>query len=230
MILKENFIKAFWLCFLIPFSLLSQNVQNPILSSIEYEGLKSTKVDYLQYFLDTRVGEIIDLSTLKKDIQRLQNLSSISKADFELDTVGNAVLLKVKVEEATTLFPIVNFGGVRGNFWFQLGLNDTHFLGKGIHFSGYYANIDGRNNGNLFFKLPFALGRRLGLSGSALRYASTEPLFFDGQGVFFDYTNTSLALSGIYQINRRQSLELGGTYFVEDYQNCLLYTSDAADE
>ena len=106
MILKENFIKAFWLCFLIPFSLLSQNVQNPILSSIEYEGLKSTKVDYLQYFLDTRVGEIIDLSTLKKDIQRLQNLSSISKADFELDTVGNAVPVSYTHLTLPTIYPV----------------------------------------------------------------------------------------------------------------------------
>lgn len=218
MIFKENFIKAFWLCFLFPFSLLSQNDQKHVLSSIEYEGLKSTKVEYLQNFLDTRVGEIVDLRMLEEDVQRIQNLAAISKADFELDTISNAISLTLKIEEASTLFPIVNFGGVSNNFWFQLGFNDTHWLGKGIHFSGYYANIDGRHNGNIFFKFPFLLGKKWGFSGSALRYASTEPLFFNGQGVFFDYTNSNFALSGIYQINRRQSLELGGTFFVEDYQ------------
>jgi len=218
MIFKENFIRAFWICTLFPFFLLSQNTHEHTLRSIDYEGLKSTKISYLQNFLDTQVGQVVDLRTLENDIQRVQNLAVISKADYELDTIINSVFLTIKVEEANTLFPIVNFGGLRNNFWFQLGINDTHWLGKGINLSGYYAQIDGRNNGNLFFKSPFLFGGKLGFSTSILRYASTEPLYFGNQVVYFDYTNTNFALSGIYQIDRKNNIEIGGTYFIEDYQ------------
>ena len=202
---------------LTPIILFSQK-KNLVVNKIEFEGLKKTKSDYLFRFLDTPIQEAIALEEIEKDVQRLRNLPTISQATYQIDTIESKLNLTIKIEEASTLFPIINFGGVKGNFWYQVGFNDTHWLGRGYQLSGFYQNIDRRHNGNLYLRAPFFRGGKLGFSASLLRYASTEPVYISDQSVYFDYTNSSIALSGIYQINRTQSFELGGSYFTEDYQ------------
>jgi len=202
---------------LLPMILFSQNAV-PVLKKINFEGIKKSKPDFLLRFLSSEIGKETDLQILSKDLQRLRNLTAISDAKYRLDTLGKDVTLTFEVDEALTLFPIINFGSIQGNFWYQLGFNDTHWLGRGMSFSGFYQNIDRRNNFNLYFRAPYLRGRKFGFSASLLRYASTEPLFFDTQEVYFDYTNTSATVTGIYQMSVDQSFELGGSYFVEDYK------------
>ena len=203
--------------FSIPIILHSQTQQLTI-DKIEFEGLKKTKTDYLLRFLDTRIKEATTLERIEKDVQRLHNLPTISKADYQLNTENDESKLIITIEEAATLFPIINFGGIRGNFWYQLGFNNTHWMGRGFYLSGFYQNIDRRHNGNIYLRAPNFRGGKLGFSLSLLRYASTEPVFIGDQSVYYDYTNLSSTLTGIYQLNRTQSFELGGSYFSEDYK------------
>lgn len=187
------------------------------INDIQFDGLKRTKINYLQHFIDSQLGDTLSLSTLKRDLQNLQNLNVIAEGNYHLDTIQQAVNIRFELEEALTVFPILNFGGVRGNFWYQLGFTDDNWRGRGQKLTIFYQNNDRRDNFNLFYKIPYLRDSKWGASLSFMRWASVEPLFFDTQQVFYDYDNLSLGLSGFYEFQRTSNLEFGLTYFVENY-------------
>ncbi|MEM6377536.1 MAG: hypothetical protein AAF705_04940 [Bacteroidota bacterium] len=199
-------------------TLTAQSSQGITVQEIHFEGLKKTRVNYLRQFLSSKEGIATDSTTLKNDVQYLVNLVAVANASYQVDTLEEGLSITYKIEEALTAFPIINFGGVRGNFWFQLGFTDANWLGKGIQLSSFYQVNDGRNNFNLYYRVPFISGSRWGASGSFFKYASIEPLFFGDNTVFYNYDNTSIGATGIYQIDRNHNIEFGGTFFVEEYE------------
>ena len=186
-------------------------------SGIQFQGQKKTKENYLQRFLSHQSNQEFSLPTLEEEIQKLKNLSAVSNATYQLDTINNEVQITYQVEEALTIFPIINFGGVEGNFWYQLGFTDLNFLGNGMQLTTFYQNNDRRHNFSIYYRVPYLLGRRFGASFSVLKWASREPLFFDEGTVLYDYDNWSAGLSGIYEIAFNHQIEFGGTYFIEKY-------------
>lgn len=193
-------------------------LQGQTIQNIVFQGNKKTKNTYLSRFLETKSGQKLEVHQLEQDIQRLKNLNSIANATYRVDTLENSLKIVFELEEALTFFPIVNFGGVKGNFWFQLGFTDVNWLGNGTQLTAYYQNNDRRNNFSLYYRVPYWKGGRWGSSISLLRWASIEPLYFDQGAVFYDYTNTSVGATGIYEINRNQNIEIGATYFIENYK------------
>lgn len=196
----------------------AQTRGNRPISKIQFEGLKKTKATYLQRFLTSKKGMDANPTIFAQDVQQLKNLYPIADASYRIDTLPNALNLVFEIKESLTLFPIVNFGGVEGNVWFQLGFTDVNWLGKGMQMTAFYQNIDSRHNFSIYYRIPYWRGSRWGSSFSLLRFASTEPLFFDEGVVYYDYDNTSVGATGIYEINRSHFIELGGTYFVEKYR------------
>ncbi|MEM9824856.1 MAG: outer membrane protein assembly factor, partial [Bacteroidota bacterium] len=126
--------------------------------------------------------------------------------------------VKFTIDESITFAPLVNFGGVRGNIWYQFGFTDINWLGRGMQLTTFYQNIDRRHNFSIYYRLPYWRGSRWGTAVSILRFASTEPLFFDEGTVYYDYENLSFGGTGIYELSRHHFIELGGTYFVERYR------------
>lgn len=151
-------------------------------------------------------------------MQTLKNLYSISNATATADTIDRRVRVVFLLEEALTLFPIVGIGGIKNNLWFQVGFKNIHLFGRGIEWGATYGNIDGRHNANVSFRNPNMGGSKFGMSLNAVRWASTEPLFFDEGAVTFDYDINYLELSGTYEININQYIELGYAYFTEQYE------------
>lgn len=199
--------------------LISQeSLDHLTIGKLEFKGLKKTKFSYLEKLINTQLGGTTTEDQLKKDVQHLVNLNAIAGASYQVDTLNGELALTFNIQEALTAFPIINFGGIRGNFWFQLGFTDINWLGKGIQLSASYQNNDGRNNYSFYYRVPYISGSRWGTAFSFLQWASVEPVFFDEATVFYDYTNTSVGLNSIYQIGRNHSIEFGGSYFVEDYQ------------
>lgn len=185
---------------------------------IEFDGLKKTKENYLKRFLKNRVGEDFSKKLLEEELQQLKNLSAISNADFQLDTSGNEVKIDFQIEEALTVFPIINFGGVEGNVWFQLGFTDLNWLGKGMQLTAFYQNNDRRNNFSVYYRVPYLNGSKWGASFSFLKWASREPLYFDEGEVLYDYDNLSFGLTTIYELGFNHNIEFGGSYFIENYE------------
>ena len=197
------------------------------IQEVEVEGLKETKLAYLSHFIDTKEGETLDSLRLQKDLQRLRNLYAVANVKAQIDTLKEGLKVTFQVEEAWTFFPIINFGGIRGNFWFQLGFTDVNWLGKGKQLTAIYRNNDLRQNYQLYLRAPFLQGSRWGFSSGLQRFASVEPLYFGDQTVFYDYTNLSATLTGIYQLDRNQYFESGVTFFNEDFQKNARHAGEA---
>ncbi len=185
---------------------------------IQIEGLKKTKESYLGQFIDSQLGTFADEKLLAEDLQRLKNLSSVADGTIVLDTVETGIHVRFDLKEALTLFPILNFGGVQGNFWYQVGFNDDNWRGLGRKLTVSYQNNDRRDNFNLYYKVPSFRRSRWGGSLSIAKWASIEPLFFESETVYYNYDNLSLGLSAIYQIQRNNTIELGITTFLENYR------------
>lgn len=185
------------------------------LRRIVFEGLDRTQPELLQRFVESRLGAVPDSALYHTDAQRLQNLPFISQVQPRLDSGG---VLCFVVQEAWTRFPIANFGGVRGNVWAQLGLTDAHLLGRGLQLSAFGQLNDGRPGGQLYLRAPYLGGSRWGGTLSLMQWASTEPLYFGDQAVFYDYNNLSLGGTALFERKLGETWELGATYFVETYR------------
>ncbi len=191
----------------------------PIIVSVQWEGLKANKESYLKRFLTSKAGEPLQQEKAQLDVQRLKNLPSISDASYRLDPIGSdSTRLIFSVKEAWTLFPVLSIGGVEGNVWYEIGFNEINLLGRGMNLLAVYRNIDRRNNYQIFFRQPYFLGTQWGISAGIHRYASVEPLYFPEGGVWYEYTNLSTELGLSYEFNPGHVFELGGVYFIEDYQ------------
>jgi outer membrane protein assembly factor BamA len=219
-LLKDAFRKHITLTLLIIFALsgtLCLRAQG-ILESIEYIGLNKTKPSIISRQLLQAEGQKLDSNLLKIDLQRILNFPGVGNATYTLDSLGDAYKLTYHIQEQSTLLPLLNFGGVKGNVWYQMGFYDSNFLGFGNFFSAHYQNSDGRHSGQLFFRSPKNVGKHWGYSVSLARWASIEPLFFPSRTVNYNFDYNSVSLTGIYNIGYRRQIEFGGNYFVENYE------------
>ena len=177
--------------------LFAQENASTTIDQIQFEGLKKTQSSFLLPFLKSLPGTPTTEKSIQLDIQMLKNISGIGNASYRLDTTADEVNLIYKVEEVKTLLPIINFGGIKGNLWFQLGFTDINWRGKGQSLSGYYQNNDRRHSGQIFYKIPWYRGKPWGFSASLTKWSSREPVFFSEGTVNYDYDNNSVALSVI---------------------------------
>jgi outer membrane protein assembly factor BamA len=189
------------------------------IQSFQFRGIEKHDSSYLARFMELEPGETFDLAQINNDAQQLINLPSISDVKVQIDTINSEFINVVfELDESLTLFPIIGFGGIQGNFWFQLGFNELNLAGRGMQLSAFYRLNDNRHNFNLFYRVPFIRGSRWGASISALRFASIEPLYFDDIVVPYRYTNYSISPSVTYQLGLRHELELGFSAFQENYR------------
>jgi len=192
--------------------------QSDTIRNISFTGLKKTQDSYLRRFLQNQTGEPLDRQRTQNDVQQLRNLTNVAHASLEIDTTATGLALTYHIEEAITFFPIINFGGIRNNFWYQLGFTDLNWLGKGNQLTVYYQNIDRRHNGSIYYRVPYVNGSRWGFSLQALKWASREPLYFPQGAVFYYYDNLSFSGSLIRELEIGHTLEFVGTYFIENYE------------
>ncbi len=214
--MKLQYISYILLLCTLSFCAVAQEGPLPI-GNIEYTGLNKTKSSFLEDVLKLQKGDIPTNKDLQIEIQRLKNLTGIVNATISIDTVNNELNLNYTLEEVCTLLPILNFGGIKDNLWFQLGFTDSNWRGRGQHLSAYYQNNDGLHSGQIYFRAPRIKGGEWGYSASLTKWTSLEPLYFEEGGVNYIYENNSIALSGIKYLGEHNSLEIGGNYFIEKY-------------
>lgn len=215
--MSEKPLHVFFFGCIYVFLLLSSAFSQTIID-IRYEGLTKSSEKFLERQIKSRVGEKMDLQKIQLDAQQIQNLSMISTASYRIDSLNGSYTLIFEIDEALTLFPILNFGGIKNNVWFELGFKELNLAGLGQELTVVYRNNDRRHNGNLFYKIPFIGRSQWGASVSFLRWASIEPLYFGDETVFYDYDNTNIALSALRRLSSKQNLEIGASYFLEKYE------------
>ena len=198
--------------------LLTAQTEDFTVSEVTFSGLKKTKPTYLYRFLETKQGAILNRKILERDVQILKNLYSVANASAILDTTAVGIHVNFEIQEALTLFPIVNFGGIKENLWGQLGFTDVNFLGRGNQFTAYYLNNDKRHNAALYYRVPYWGRSKWGSSASFLRWATVEPTYFEEGTVVYNYNFTSAGLSAIYEIKNDHFIEFGVNLFQENYE------------
>ena len=188
-------------------------------SEISFNGLEKTDEYTARRLTHTSIGDTLDEIRIISDAQKLKNFPGIGAVSYSLDTLGNDISLHYDIEEIRTLLPILNFGGIKGNVWYQIGFSDINWRGKGQQLSAYYQNSDNRHSGSIFYRVPRMADSNWGYSVNLSRWASREPLYFaDDVSVLYDFDYNNIGLTGIYQFDSHRSIEFGGSYFVEQYR------------
>ena len=195
----------------------AQEISNQLVRSIEFKGLVKTKPSFLQTLVDITEESPWSEMVLESDLKKLKNVPGIGDANYQVDSTNQELKVTFFIEEVRTSVPIVNFGGIKDNLWFQLGFSDINWRGKGQYLIAYYQYNDSRHSGEIYFRVPRVRGSEWGYSVSLRKWSSVEPLFFDEGTVNYDYDNNSFGLMAIRRLGPHRSLEFGGNYFVEKY-------------
>jgi len=212
--LRKIFIFVFlFFCFSIQIS--AQD--NWTIESITFEGLEKTNPSFLKKFIQSKEGDFFVTKQLQKDIQQMKNLGLHYPITSKVDSLPNQkVRITYQFVEKKTLLPIINFGGISENIWYQIGLTDFNFLGRGHQVLAFYQNSDNRSGGQLFYRIPFAK-KKWGFAVNALIFKSEEPVFFPEGTVYYDYDNLNFGLTGIYNLDFQKRIEFGANFFRELY-------------
>ena len=183
-----------------------------------FSGLEKINVQYLKNQLDLNTLEVFDLEKIKANTQILKNIPGIGQALYQLDTVNQKINTTYLIDEIRTFLPIINFGRIKGNLWYQIGFSDNNWLGIGHQLAGSYQNNDGLHTGQLYIKAPRLRNGKFGYSLSLSSWRSLEPLYFSEATVDYEYNINSIGFTGIYNYTVRRRIELGTTAFVEKYK------------
>ncbi len=214
-------MKRIWILLVLSFTLVGSLHTQQVISSINFEGLKKNQASHLNQMIQCKVGARLEEEKVLSDVQRLKNVAGVGFAEHRLDTIDGALNLTFEIKEVTTMLPIVNFGGIKDNFWYQLGLLDYNFQGRGQYFSAYYQNNQGYHTGQFYFRNPNYRSTQWGYSLNLYRWASEEPLFFPEGRVNYEYFNTGAGLSMIRNFSLNEYIEVGGTFFREKYEKSI---------
>ena len=205
--------------FLTNVSLFAQEATSLVtINNIVFVGNDKTNTAFLEQIISCQKDTEVNLSLIEKDIDQLKNLPSVASASYKLETTGENTTLTYEIEERITKLPILNFGGIKENIWFGLGLVENNFAGRGNLLLGYYQNTDGRHTAEVFYRNPRNLTGKWGYSFSLRKWSSIEPLYFSEGPVQYLYDNNSLSFSVIKNFGLQRNIELGGTIFRESYE------------
>lgn len=187
-----------------------------VIDDITFEGLKKTKPSYLIKFIACKVGDTLNTHLIEKDVQTLRNLNLFLKVDVTIENKLSKATIVFKLKEALSVLPLVQFGGIKGNFWFQLGVIDLNWQGKGKVLGGYYR-YDDRHSFQGFLQTPYLKGSHWGYEFSFLKLSSIEPIYFNGNTVDYNYDNVTVEFLPRYEFRFGHNILFGLAYLNESY-------------
>ena len=188
-------------------------------ADITIEGLQKTAETYLRQFIKTKKGMLLNKALIEDDIQQLNRRTGIAKTIVQVDTINeNQVAITFNIEEQKTLIPQFGLGGIKDNFWWQVGLAEFNLGGKGKTLIGSFLSNDRKPNGQIYFENNWIKGSNWGYSIDLNRTASVEPVYFRNGSADFAYSNTGIGLTGIYNITFKHQLRFGSNFFQERYE------------
>lgn len=151
--------------------------------------------------------------------QQLMNLPAITQATWRIDSLkGKPVAVSWTVSESRTILPLLNIGGIKGNFFYLLGVNDIHFRGRGQQLTAFYQNIDGEHNYYVGLTNQTYRGSRWGYALESGRYAAIEPLYFPNIAVNYAYANLNFGGGLSYTTLNQHVFRFGISNFYERYR------------
>lgn len=210
------------LILILQFLLLSQssfaqdNSQAEIIS-LEIKGLKKTKLSFIQDIILGDTLKKLDSAALQADIQRIINLPSIAHAYFQVfHSYENKYRVFYYLEEAFTLIPGVNLWSRGDQLWVWGQVSEYNLLGRNMLLDLFYQN-NGKHSYGINFSAPYIFGSKWGSSISFKDLTSDEPVYFDEGSAIYEYKNRSLEGIVFYELDFKNILRTGGSFFREEY-------------
>lgn len=200
-------IKYFILILLLSIEYLSAQT----ISEIRFIGLKRTKYSYLRdYIVHTKIGDQVDSSKIKKDVQEIYNLRHFESVRYTLMNIDSQhVELHFIINETYSMFPMADIGLTKDFIRYQVGFIDFNTFGR----SGT-TSIFVRQFGAISFGLigdyPFLLGKRNGLSVDLLRQGTLEPVWKNEIKNEYKYDLYTASFLWRYDFNLRSFFRAGG--------------------
>jgi len=209
--MKIRFVCLFMLIYTLCLS------QSKHIHSVKYEGLKKTRITFIQKTSLIKELAVIDSFLIEKDLQNLKRLPSIANATYTInqDSAGE-YNLTYKFEENFTVIPTFSIWTSVRNVAFKIGVVEFNFLGTNKSIGGYYQ-YNGFHSYFLGYKDPFLFSRKFGIEINHSNWTSEEPLYFDEETANYKYSNLSFEILGLYQANYNHKISFGVTQFKETY-------------
>lgn len=192
--------------------------QQAMVTKMEVKGAKRTKVPFVEKLATMQEGMPLDSLQMEQDITRLKRLPSISHAYYQVFPLEKEKYeVHYTIEENFTLIPFANlFSSANDDFAFRLGLQEFNFLGRNITLGGFYQ-LDVFDSYGFSIRAPYLFSDKLGLAFNYNDFNTQEPVFFSEDTADYRYRNSGFELLGLYEINFRNRIEIGFSFFTEDY-------------
>lgn len=189
------------------------------IEEVVLEGLKKNDENYLRRFIKSVPGQPLDQKQLNEDIQQLRRRTGVAYAEVKIDTLeGEKVKLHFQIREQRTLLPQLGLGGIKGNFWWLVGIQEHNLFGREQALLLNYLQNDGRPNFKIFFQNSRIKASPWGLALDLNHNASIEPLYFAEATVDYRYSNTGTGFSVIRNFGFNQRASVGANLFQETYE------------
>lgn len=196
---------------------MASDLPGSTITSIQLRGLNKTRESFVRMFLECYEGVPYDSLQMEQAAQRLRNLQLFSRVECNPTLSDSGMVVQITFREFRTLVPMANFGGIEGNTWFQIGLADYNWLGRGQTLGGYYRYYD-RHSFELFLRSPYLFSNTWGLSTTLASFATTEPAYFETGATEYDVDRRSIGASVRYSLSPLIFANLGGSYLFERYE------------
>jgi len=200
---------------------LEELSSNPIVSNVKILGTKRTKISFIKKMIIVKPGMVIKAAEIEEDINRLKRLPSISHAYFEIFSAKKKGEYNVHytIVENFTLIPFANlYTSTNDEFAFRVGLEEFNFLGRNMTLGGFYQ-YDVFSSYGVSFWAPNLFSKKLGISLSYTNLTTQEPVFIPNTAgdTQFKYNNESIEVLGLYEFNFKNKIDLGVSFFTENY-------------
>ncbi|WP_238719042.1 POTRA domain-containing protein [Pelagihabitans pacificus] len=200
--------------------------QESVVADVKIQGFKRTRPSFLKKIVGLQPGMVLDSILMEEDMTRLKRLPSISHAYYQVfsaDDGRHSVFYTI--EENFTLIPFANlFSSANDDFAFRAGLQEFNAFGRNITLGGFYQ-LDVFNSYGISIRAPYLFGNKWGLALNYNNFTTQEPVFFADDTADYRYNNEGFELLGLYELNFKNRIDLGGSLFTEDYE----YLAGATD-
>ena len=192
--------------------------QEKTITSVKIQGNEKLKTSFIERILVVKSGSVLDSIKLEEDILRLKRIPAVSHATYQVfhshDSEYNVFY---NIEENYTIIPSVSIWTTTDKrVAYKLGIYDFNFLGRNISLGGSYQN-NGFNSYAINFRAPYLFSNKFGLAVNLQDWKSKEPLYFEGGSANYKYNNKAFEVLGLYEINFKNSIQLGFNFFNEKY-------------
>jgi hypothetical protein len=192
--------------------------QEKKVAEIVLVNTKKMNTDFLLKIIKTTVGSVVDSLEIERDAVFLTRLNGVSKVDYQIVLLANSnYKLIFDITENFTIIPLLNIWTTDGFGSYRFGFYEFNLFGKNTVLGGYYQ-YNGFNSFGVNFSSPNLFSAKAGLETNFQNWNSKEPVFINDNEANYQYTNRSLEILGVYQIDFQNRIKLGTTFFNEKYK------------